>query len=343
MVTITKNRALERWDSLPPVLREALCSDINSDFVWKTCEAEFVPDEKIYSVARLVGYVLMGFLHPEDMASEIRSTIGVDLRIATPIANAINQRIFVPIRGDIDKIYGPAAAIAPKIIEEIRPAAKISPPVPAPFPIVPSGAPRPSAIPPPPKKEPTRIVSEKPPSLDEFANLKKPVPPSSPAPSLKPIVLQTESVSRPIPNAPNFKIPTIAENVMGGEKATVPLPTAPAVIEIGGVPTPKAAPAPKFSVSPPKSTGATPIMPPTPEPMRTITEITPDTLKRAVPTPKAPPPPPPFAPLSQIPVPSSSVPKPPAPSVPPPPKPSVPPGPIPKPGDQSGGIVQKNY
>jgi hypothetical protein len=139
MIKITQDRSLERWDLLPMVLREALYSEPNSDFLWKTCEAEHVPDKKIYDVARITGYVLMGFLHPEDVAEELHETIGVDQKTADSIEAELNKRIFAPLRQDIDKVYAPISKFeaGPKIVQEVKP-----PQAPA---IIPSPAPKPTA------------------------------------------------------------------------------------------------------------------------------------------------------------------------------------------------------
>ena len=110
MITIIQDQAFQRWDTLPDNLRNALCDETSSDFIWKTCKDEHIPDEKIYSVARIVGYVLMGFLHPDDAAKEIQDVTGVDLRIANSIASAITPRIFTPLRASIDGIYEPAGS-----------------------------------------------------------------------------------------------------------------------------------------------------------------------------------------------------------------------------------------
>lgn len=128
MVTIKQDQAYERWDTLPDVLRDALYSEPNSDFIWKTCEAEHIPDEKIYGVARIAGYVLMGFLHPEDMAEELKESLSIDPKICASIASAINQRIFAPVRKDIDTVYAPPSrfAVGPKIIQDISPFMKVA-------------------------------------------------------------------------------------------------------------------------------------------------------------------------------------------------------------------------
>lgn len=121
MLTITQNQALQRWDTLPDTLREALYSEANSDFLWKTCENENVPGEKTYDVARIAGYVLLGFMHPADMAEELKEELNLDPKTCAAVANAIDGRIFGPLRPDIDKIYQPLSKFesGPKIIQDI--------------------------------------------------------------------------------------------------------------------------------------------------------------------------------------------------------------------------------
>ncbi len=127
MIKLSQQQRGERWDSLPDVLREAIVSETNSDFIWKTCQGEFIPEEKIYDAMGAVGLVLSGFLHPEDMATELAATLQIDRRIAEPIASAINQRIFVPLRPEIDKVYNPAdGPVGPKIISAAEPVVPIA-------------------------------------------------------------------------------------------------------------------------------------------------------------------------------------------------------------------------
>ena len=289
---------------------------------------------------------MMGFIHPEDAAKEIRDVLGVDIRIATSIATAINQRIFVPLRADIDKVYDPIGTpTTPKIFEEIHPPiAELmsSPATPSAFP-----ASTPTVVPTPAKQEPVKPAAQKTTALDEFARIGKnagpapaPIPAAAPAP--KPVFLQTESISRPIPNAPDFRVPTIAENIMSGGKEPARLPTKAAFIEFGGMPVPKPTTTPRPSVAPKVSVvryGSENSAPPKPESARTITEITSGTLKTTVPVPTNTPARPSFTPISQIPVPSPIMVKPQNPVAPPS---STPPTP-PKPAGQPEKVVIKDY
>lgn len=358
MIQISQSKILERWDDLPMLLREAMYAPETSDTVWKICSGEHLSDEKIHVVAKIAGFVFMGLLGIDQIAKEIADELGLDLRVATSIANTITQRTFAPFRSDIDKIYRPVAETTmsvPKVIEEIRAVPKA--PLSAPVPLTASATKLPVTTPPAPEQEPIKSAVEKTAtSFDEFSRIgKNPAPAVSPAPAPapKPFVLQTESVSRPIPNAPNFRVPTIAENIMGEKKGPSPLPTVSAVIEFGGMPIPKTSPTPQPPAVPKVSVvrygsehSAPPIMPPKPEPMRTITEITPETLKASMPIPRVSAPPS-FAPLSQIPVPSpitlkpQTPPAPRMPVTPMPPKPPVSPGP--KPASQPEKMVQKDY
>ncbi len=355
MIAIPQKEADARWDLLPEKLRDELVSDTNIGFIWKTCQGEHLPEEKIYSVSRITGAVIMGFLHPEDMANEIRDELGIDLRIAAAIASAINQRIFTPIRADIDKAYQPIAATAaaaePKIVQEIRPAPTVSklgagtpPPMSIPVaPIAPpalkSAAPMPS---PAQKPAPSFVTPPSPmpsmpvrPSPVSVAARPSPAtaPAPTPAPAPKPIMFQTQAAPRPIQNAPDFRIPKVAENIMG-ENASRVLPIRSAIVEIGGIPkpaTPSQIPQPSIPGMP--RYGGEKIEPPKPEPTRTITEVTPEAFQKTdIPVPKASPAP--FTPILQTQVPSSV--KPPIPAPAPAPMPKATPG-------KEEKVIQKDY
>lgn len=122
MTTLTQDQVYERWDTLPLTLREALTSEVSSDYVWKVSESEHIPEEKIFGVGRAVSHVLYGFVHPEDLAEELRNDVGLGAPTATAIATSINQRIFAPIRSDLDKSYQPLGKPPLKVMQDVGPA-----------------------------------------------------------------------------------------------------------------------------------------------------------------------------------------------------------------------------
>jgi hypothetical protein len=204
MLLIPKEQALQRWDTLPDNLRDALCAETNSDFIWKTCRDEHIPDEKIYAVARVVGYVLMGFLHQEDASKEIQAAIGIDPRIADSIAGAINTRIFTPLRQSIDNVYEPAgkpglglktSGSGPMMIEETKTTS------------APSPAPQKPILPTPGKN------------------------PETTAP--KPFILQENTSLEPNKKSSDFHVEILDDKLKGLSNIPRPAPIKLAVLELG--------------------------------------------------------------------------------------------------------------
>ncbi len=143
MTTIPQEIVLERWDTLPNNLKDELVSEPNSNFLWKTCEAEHIPDERIYDAARIVSYVLLGFLHPGDLGEELAEALTINRQVADSIARAVNDRILNPLKDELDEIYEPPSKLAPPVplseppkpVEEIKiaPEPTAPPPKPSPY------------------------------------------------------------------------------------------------------------------------------------------------------------------------------------------------------------------
>ncbi|MBI4087650.1 MAG: hypothetical protein HY434_02360 [Candidatus Liptonbacteria bacterium] len=227
MITISPDQALARWDTLPSKLKEALYSDVHSDFLWRTCEAEHVPKEKIYRVAAIAGYVLLGFIHAGDFAQELKDALGLDIQIATSIANAVNERVFKPLLADLEKIYEPPSAFAPVMIsktEPLKPVTEIKPPL---LPAAKTAEP----FAPSPSMPPVINRAEKPPA--PLTPSISPVPPGKPAvPSPgtpPPMILHEEPVSAPLKKEFRLEMPQpkLSEIKLKTEA------TKPAVLEFG--------------------------------------------------------------------------------------------------------------
>jgi hypothetical protein len=236
MTTISRNKLFDRWDTLPDDLREAIFSEVNSDFLWKTCEAEHIPNGKISDVAKVMGYVLMGFLHPEDIAQELKEGLSLDMQTANSIEAALNKRIFAPLRPDIDKVYAPisklespsATVASPKIIQDVS----VAPPKPAqslpavgwsqmkPPAAAASTPPRPAVLPPTPISAP-------------IASTPKPAP-AEPAP----MILHEDTTFKAVQKNADFTLsrPGGGAEMHMGSGSGAPAPARPAVLEFGGAP-----------------------------------------------------------------------------------------------------------
>lgn len=215
MLIVTQQQASRRWDSLTPQLREALFSDVNDDFIRKLCESEHIPDDKQEIVFGATGCVLMGFLHPEDLAGEIQGAAGLNSQVANALASAINQRVFLPIRGDIDRVYNPSPGTGtnagstamqggPKIIQDIG-----SPTTKPPVPITPPGPPIP--IP--------KVISQTGTPAPAKLNL-TPLMAAKPQPTAPPVA----GWSRATQEQPVVKL---SQSTMPGPQAAPRIPTTP--------------------------------------------------------------------------------------------------------------------
>ncbi|MEY4731505.1 MAG: hypothetical protein RL681_451 [Candidatus Parcubacteria bacterium] len=107
--TITQKQAFERWDLLPEVLREALVSEETVAALQHIYDAEHIPEETRRIMTAIVGLAFMGFIHPEEIAEEIKSATTVPPQTATNVSSAIASRILSRYKVELEKIYTPAS------------------------------------------------------------------------------------------------------------------------------------------------------------------------------------------------------------------------------------------
>jgi len=206
---------------LPSELREIIVSETSSNIVWKAAENEHLTEEKIVVVSKLVGYVIMGFIHPEDLAGEIKNSLGIDARIAETIASSINVKIFQTIREELEQVYAPATSEEnglagmprPVGLEEIMNTPPLAPvPSPAPAPQTPEpkksailapapavAAPIPAAVPSTPMPAVASAAFSAPAPVSKFSSRQLPVNMFSVIPAVKQPQEATGIESRPSP------------------------------------------------------------------------------------------------------------------------------------------------
>jgi hypothetical protein len=315
MVTLQKNQLFDRWDTLPQSLRDAIFSEANSDFIWKLCGDENIPDEKIYDAAQVMGYVLLGFLHPEDASREIKEFLGIDAKTASIIGDGLNQRIFAPLRADIDKVYSPLSnaeatptALSPKMLQDIgiplktapAPAGSIMTPTPKTVSLSDIGwskAPAPTGNIPP---KPTQQMNTQVPHPAPIAGFNLTLTPvSTPTPAgPAPMILHEDTTFKPAEKNVGFTLSkpgASAEMNINQNKTQAPI--RPAVLEFGTTPLP-----PKPQSSGPQTTHYTDFKPSLATMSaanagpRNVSQITPAAM--SVPIPKPPTAPKPIAPTT---------------------------------------------
>jgi hypothetical protein len=255
MFSVTQQQASKQWEAITPSLREALFSDVNADLVWNFCQTEHLSKEISYQVAELSGYVLFGFIRPEELSGELIDSLSLSPELAQKISDEINVKVFAPLRADIDKAYATASgkevdSFGPKIIQNISSvtASVSTPPIPPQSlsgmgwsKMKPLGPAIVSSVPPPASLKTILNSIPKPPSppkssMGEFERIKSSITPPVPLVPTHipaPVMLQQEI---PVANATqknaDFHIAKSSESAqMEFSKAKEQIKVMPAVIE----------------------------------------------------------------------------------------------------------------
>ena len=107
MQEIPREQVMKRFQFLPVTLQDAIFSQASADAVLKICALRDVPDEEAFLVGQLTSRVLLGFLRPENFASEVQKETGVDGVKAVEVAHDIDGEIFSSVRLELKKLYPP--------------------------------------------------------------------------------------------------------------------------------------------------------------------------------------------------------------------------------------------
>lgn len=266
MITIIKQQARQRFTVLPPRLQDAMFSEQNAEVIAGIAAQNHLNDERARKIAEVAGWVLLGFIHPEDAANELQECLGIASQVASQISSLLDNKIFKPLRDDLDRVYAPlpheTPPEAPKIIEEIKKTAEAGaggisvprPPAMGEFDrVAVSGAPKPtSAAPEPP------VVSRAEPPLVKFGATPTP-PQTKPAPPAHkaeqpvvsnveppPTIIHEETKAKPTASASEFHVEVPIPKFSDAKRGGAPLKSA--VLELG------LAREPKPSASPPQPT-----------------------------------------------------------------------------------------
>ncbi|MEK7635894.1 MAG: hypothetical protein AAB405_02270 [Patescibacteria group bacterium] len=121
---ITEQQAQKKYNSLPDKIRNVLDSENSVMTVGQICRKHHLDDERILIVNQLVALILLGFVSPNDFSQEIMDNTHLNYQHSDDIAKEIYEKIFAPIRSEIDKIYSPVPPIA-SLVKKEMPAAEI--------------------------------------------------------------------------------------------------------------------------------------------------------------------------------------------------------------------------
>ncbi|MDO8442653.1 MAG: hypothetical protein Q7S81_00075 [bacterium] len=104
---LEKKEVQKRFDALPENLKKEILADKNAQIILSTCQDYKISEEDTKKVALLAGEVFLGYIKPEEVASELNKYFGVELQKSNFIEIELKQKIFNGLRADLDKIYNP--------------------------------------------------------------------------------------------------------------------------------------------------------------------------------------------------------------------------------------------
>lgn len=105
MIQLPQEQAIERFDTLPERLREAITSNEGLEMLLKIGEVHHLSEERIEKIIEIITYVMLGATHLEDLSKEIAAETNVDRRLANELAREIQVKVLAPLIPEIQKLY----------------------------------------------------------------------------------------------------------------------------------------------------------------------------------------------------------------------------------------------
>lgn len=109
MLTISKNRFLQRLDILPQPIRDIAFSLEAGGVLQSIAEAHHLDRERTKGLLTHAGAVFFGFVHRTDFAKELGENLKLDPKIAVSIAEETERKVFSRISKELDEFYQPTA------------------------------------------------------------------------------------------------------------------------------------------------------------------------------------------------------------------------------------------
>ncbi|MEK7651180.1 MAG: hypothetical protein AAB377_01475 [Patescibacteria group bacterium] len=104
---ITQGQFDRRWDEMPESLRELLYSPEHAEIIRLICENHHLSEEKIETVLGVVGSIIAGFIHIQDLDHQIVVVLDLNPELAKTLALEINERVLVRFEKEIEDVFQP--------------------------------------------------------------------------------------------------------------------------------------------------------------------------------------------------------------------------------------------
>lgn len=131
MKEIPQEQRLERYDTVPQSLRNALNSEVIDELLQTIGEVHHLGEERTLKMTKIFGLIILGFIHPQDLQREISSELNIDKRLVDEIAHELQIKILNPLLPEINAAFNyhitgipapsPTPPFSPPQPETVRP------------------------------------------------------------------------------------------------------------------------------------------------------------------------------------------------------------------------------
>lgn len=101
-----KEQLWKRYKNLPKNLQEAVFSEDIATIIYKLCKKNNVEESLMSKIAKQVGHIFLGMLSPDILEEKLISELQIEKGKAKKISSEINQFILLPLKTDLENIYG---------------------------------------------------------------------------------------------------------------------------------------------------------------------------------------------------------------------------------------------
>ena len=107
------------YEKLPQDLQDAVFSEETANNIYTICDRYDI--NEISKVAKIVGFVLLGVLPPDELYETLLKELDIDPETAKRANQEIIRFIFYPVRKSLEGLYGIAGRISLEEIESRKP------------------------------------------------------------------------------------------------------------------------------------------------------------------------------------------------------------------------------
>lgn len=205
-MSYTREQWQSKYKTLPETLRDAITSEETTDALSELAESKGLHIDEIGKVSNIVTATFFGDIKAHEISLALQKELGVDELKAKMVAEHLNEKIFLPIRQELKKLYTEKSADELHPLPANKGEAKTQ---------VLSAIEEPEKIP-----MKVRVIEPVVAAPTPVAPAVAPVPPPAPAPKPAPALQQIE---QPLPTATATPVAPAPQPAQPLKKATVPV------------------------------------------------------------------------------------------------------------------------